>query len=300
MPGEIRYFIRDGEELIWGTTYEDFEDRFSREDIERRARSITFIAASVFDNKALLDADPTYLAWLESLPPVEKMRLLYGDWDVVATAGKIISREWYQPVHDYSYVDAELRSGGYIARPSTTGTIVRFWDFAATAKTTKKQDPDFTVGLKMIKRGNQFCILDVIRGQMPPAEADALVVETAIEDAKECERYGVPYMVRWEEEGGASGKRDSYHLITQLVGFDAMGIHPTADKVTRTKAFSRQAMAGNVYILDRWWTDTYLTEVHQFPTDAHDDQVDATSGAFTALIEGTEDVTITEGVYDVQ
>lgn len=40
-----------------------------------------FVPSSVFDNKALLDNDPNYLARLASLPDAERKALLYGDWD---------------------------------------------------------------------------------------------------------------------------------------------------------------------------------------------------------------------------
>lgn len=43
--------------------------------------SRVFVPSSVFDNRALLDNDPTYLARLGSLPEAEKRALLYGDWD---------------------------------------------------------------------------------------------------------------------------------------------------------------------------------------------------------------------------
>ena len=40
-----------------------------------------FVPSSVFDNQALLDNDPNYLARLASLPDAERKALLYGDWD---------------------------------------------------------------------------------------------------------------------------------------------------------------------------------------------------------------------------
>lgn len=40
-----------------------------------------FIPATVYDNPTLVENDPTYVKRLEALPEVEKMRLLYGDWD---------------------------------------------------------------------------------------------------------------------------------------------------------------------------------------------------------------------------
>ena len=41
-----------------------------------RPISVTFIPAKVFDNPALLRVNPDYLAWLLSLPLLERERLL--------------------------------------------------------------------------------------------------------------------------------------------------------------------------------------------------------------------------------
>ncbi len=43
-----------------------------------------FIAASVYDNKALLNYDPEYLSRLKSLPPSLRDAWLYGKWDAFA------------------------------------------------------------------------------------------------------------------------------------------------------------------------------------------------------------------------
>jgi len=40
-----------------------------------------FIPATIFDNPALIENDPTYLSRLEALPEGLKRMLLYGDWD---------------------------------------------------------------------------------------------------------------------------------------------------------------------------------------------------------------------------
>lgn len=45
------------------------------------SRSRIFVPSTVFDNKALLDYDPNYLASLSLLPEAEKQALLYGSWD---------------------------------------------------------------------------------------------------------------------------------------------------------------------------------------------------------------------------
>jgi hypothetical protein len=41
-----------------------------------RPISVTFVPATVFDNPALLRVNPEYLAWLLSLPTLERERLL--------------------------------------------------------------------------------------------------------------------------------------------------------------------------------------------------------------------------------
>ena len=68
--GEIRWFVRVGGRIQF--VPEGTPD----------AKSLTFIKATVFDNKILLEKNPEYLANLKALPPVEQARLLYGDWDV--------------------------------------------------------------------------------------------------------------------------------------------------------------------------------------------------------------------------
>lgn len=58
--------------------------------IEMRKRRV-FIPATVFDNDALLQNDPAYLATLSMLPQAERDALLYGDWD--SFEGQVF-REW--------------------------------------------------------------------------------------------------------------------------------------------------------------------------------------------------------------
>ncbi len=68
--GELRWFIRLDGKIRW----------VDRDTVD--AKSLTFIRASIFDNKYLLDRNPEYLATLRALPPVERARLLDGNWSV--------------------------------------------------------------------------------------------------------------------------------------------------------------------------------------------------------------------------
>ena len=90
--------------------------------------------------------------------------------------------------------------------------------------------------------------------------------------------------VRWEMEGGASGKRDSYHIATMLAGYDARGVRPQGDKITRAKGLSAQSLAGNVSLVRGDWNERWLAHMHGQPGLAHDDIMDASSGAFNELL----------------
>lgn len=48
-----------------------------------------FVPATVYDNPSITINDPGYVRRLEMLPEIEKMRLLYGDWD--AFAGQVFA-----------------------------------------------------------------------------------------------------------------------------------------------------------------------------------------------------------------
>lgn len=69
-----------------GTTYIDPKTGLSR----------AFVPAKITDNPALMQNDPSYVRRLEALPPVERMRLLEGDWAVFS--GQIF-QELSQRVH---------------------------------------------------------------------------------------------------------------------------------------------------------------------------------------------------------
>jgi hypothetical protein len=68
-------------ELRWLRYNEHDEPEWFEQPVER-ARSITFIRSKLADNPALLAANPDYEATLQFLTPVERERLLNGNWDV--------------------------------------------------------------------------------------------------------------------------------------------------------------------------------------------------------------------------
>ena len=57
-----------------------FVDRDFRE--KERPEDYTFIQSLVTENKALMEASPEYISFLENLPPKLKKGWLYGDWNI--------------------------------------------------------------------------------------------------------------------------------------------------------------------------------------------------------------------------
>lgn len=271
--GEIRWFVRVDDNIVWC------------EPTRTYAISVTFIRADLYDNKLLMERDPGYEAGLQALDDVERRRLLDGDWSV-RSSGKKFKREWFK-ILDAVPDDIELQ--------------VRFWDKAATEKRKKrsrKNGPDYTAGVLVGRRRKgaspRYIILDALWEQKDPGGVEELIKNTAMQD-------GVETVLRWEEEGGASGKSDSFNYVTKVLeGFDAGGIRSTGSKEIRANTVSAQAKVGNVGMIRAHWNKAFLNFLVAFPDEAiHDDPVDALSGAFNEIFLKDGDIpfaaTVTRG-----
>jgi predicted phage terminase large subunit-like protein len=161
-----------------------------------------------------------------------------------------------------------------IVRAAPAGlTRVRAWDLAAT-EAKQGTTPAYTAGLKMGRAVNgDLYIEDVRRDRLSPGGVEAMIVNTAKQDGKEC-RISLP------QDPGQAGKAQAQYLIRQLQGFNARATPETGDKLTRAEPVSAQAEAGNIYLVEGDWNDAFLNEVASFPNGAFKDQVDAMSRAF--------------------
>lgn len=61
-----------------------------------------FVPSTVWDNQALMDNDPQYVARLAAMPEAEKRALLYGDWD--SFSGQVFVEWKNDPAH---YIDRQ-------------------------------------------------------------------------------------------------------------------------------------------------------------------------------------------------
>jgi len=238
-----------------------------------KARFITahepgrIVLRGLFTDNPYLD-QAEYRDALAKLDPITRQQLENGDWDV-QQEGALAKREWFQVVE---MAPAHARR-------------VRFWDMAATEKSAKSDDPDYTVGAKWAELAGTFYVEHVIRERVAAANVMGLIRQTAEAD-------GQRVTVNWEQEGGSSGKIVAAEMAKALVGFSFAPVGVHKDKVTRAMPWLAQAQAGNVKLVRGPWIAAWLDEICAFPMAGHDDQVDAGSGAFAALYNDPFSVTV--------
>lgn len=268
--GVIRWMARDGNDIVWQTddphTFSILVESRRRENPHYRPISVSFVPASLDDNPALLRIDPGYKSRLMELPLVERQRLLYGDWLIRHQAGTLFRADWFGIIHRI---------------PPRIKYLCRYWDRAST-EVKRGNDPDYTAGVLMAALDDgTYVILDVKRIRGTPLDVQNLILRTAEHDRAE---WGNRIQVGIELDPGQAGKFEAAHYSRVLAGHRVKIFPIRTGKIARAQAFSAQAEAGNVLILYADWNTPLLSELAEFPDGPHDDQVDACSGAFNALI----------------
>lgn len=263
--GVVRWFIRSGETIVWADQPEELADytmpNEAGEQVPIPPKSATFIAAKLTDNKALMAADPAYMANLMALSRVDRERLLGGNWKIRPSAGLYFKREWVEVI---DAAPAGLRA-------------VRGWDLAATPE-NGENDPDWTTGTKMgADNAGNYYVLDHVFERLSPNGVERLIRNTASQD-------GEAVQIDLPQDPGQAGKAQVAALAKMLAGYNVRSKTVTGDKVTRFSPFSAQAEAGNVYVVRGAWNERWFTELENFPPESgHDDDADSTAQAFNAL-----------------
>ncbi|NBC37351.1 phage terminase large subunit [Novosphingobium sp. FSY-8] len=266
--GKLRWFVRVGEELKWADDPADLACFTMLDEAGKAvpipAKSLTFIPAKLTDNKALMAADPGYMASLLALPLVERERLLGGNWKIRPAAGLYFQRAWC-PVVDAIPV----------------GTVFcRGYDLAATPRSAENPDPDATASVKIGKTpSGRFIVVHSTNDCVGPSGVRTIIKNNASADGKAC-------VISLPQDPGQAGKSQVQSIKLELAGYIARSSTETGDKVTRFGAFSAQAEAGNVDILRGEWNDRWFSALENFPAAKHDDDADATSRAFNEIALG--------------
>jgi predicted phage terminase large subunit-like protein len=258
--GRIRWFRQEEHEdkLVWADTRDALVDPA---DPENKPLSLTFIPANIFDNIELMKRDPDYLNKLRQMPRVERERLLSGNWKIRPSAGQIFDRGWFDIWDDLPWNDQ------VVAR-------ARYWDKAGTPGSTS-----YTVGARLaVLESGRFVVEHVERGQWLAPDRNRVMLQTAKADGRHVFIYT-------EQEPGSGGKESAELSVAELnrAGFVAEAKPVTGDKIARASMMSAHAERRNIVLLRGDWNEKYLAELYGFPDSVHDDQVDASSGAFNRL-----------------
>lgn len=259
--GALRWFGRDGDELVWGNTREEVESRLG----PSTALSVAFVPGKLSDNPAMARKDPGYLSKLRALSYVDRQRLEHANWKIRVEAGSVFRKSWFRMVPE---------------PPADLVLVVRYWDRAASRETEENPNPDWTAGVLMGKTGaGKYVVLHVERFRGDPGEVVRRIKATAERDRDQYRNYQL-----WlEKDPAAAGKTEAFYLAGQLAEYHPMFFPVSSDKVTKSGPFAHQASALNVDVVDASWTDEFLNECGAFPEGANDDQVDAAAGAFLVL-----------------
>lgn len=184
--------------------------------------------------------------------------------------GDIFKRSWFEPIREL---------------PPRFQAVARYWDKAST-----KDGGDYTAGVLMGRSGDNYYVIDMVRGQWSTGARDTKILETADADSK---LFGQQVVNVFEQEPGSSGVDVVRAMARLLAGYTVKADKVTGDKKLRAEPFASQAEFGFVKVFRGRWFDEWIDEVTSFPNGAHDDVVDASSGAFNAIVSHgstTEDV----------
>lgn len=269
--GVVRYFARvGGDRIEWADSAETLTL------LGLRPRSFTFIAAKVDDNKILLNNNPDYLANLEALPLIDRERLRVGNWNIRPVAGNFFRRSWF-PI---------------LSAAPTKGRRIRYWDRAATEPSPANPDPDWTVGMRMIREPDGgICVDDVVRVRLRAEGVLRTIKATAAADG--------PGVEQWlEEDPGQAGQAEKNMYWKEMSDVQLRFLRPLGSKVKRALPASAQAEAGRIRVVRGPWLADFFSEVERFADwdsipkqdrpakPPHDDQVDTLSGGVAVLVTG--------------
>lgn len=248
--GAIRYFARVNDRLVMGDSADEVSQStgFAPELI----KSLSFIPAKVFDNRALLDANPEYLANLQSLSYIDRERLLNGNWKISADGGVILAK-WLQ----------------YYSSLPVFSRIVQSWDVAVKDNDLNSFSVCTTWGVA--KDG--YYLIDIWRARREYPEIRAAAIA-------QFDKHR-PHTVLIEDKASGQALIQELRRSTRI---PILPILPRNDKVTRIKDVSVLFESGRVFLPARAaWLADYTVELTTFPLSAFNDQVDSTSQALHYL-----------------
>jgi predicted phage terminase large subunit-like protein len=178
-----------------------------------------------------------------------------------------------------------------IVEPSAVPASLRWgrgWDLASTEEQLAKNDPDYTVGLRMAvetlpmpegvvlaQAPQRIWIADVVRMREAAPTRDRRIVQIAQMD-------GPGVQVGTES---VAGYKDTATRLAEILKGVAIvtPVKPPGDLMLRVSPLEPVFEAGNVCLVRGEWNREFLEELERYPSAAHDDQVAALVTAWELL-----------------
>lgn len=264
--GVWRWFVRDpnSDKIFWADRPEElssFTDSKTGEVVQ--PKSVTFIFATVYDNKIALALDPGRLTNLLQLPFVERERRLRGNMLIEDITGDgLIHAEWWK--------DKIVTRQVWELMDKKELSFKRGWDTAGG----ETKGADYTAGVLTAKHkdGRRF-VVDVARGKWSPNTRDVMMKSVLKSDQ---DKYGPTPQYAWK-----SRTNDMNRSVLASMDYAITLIPEKGSKLDRAKAFFAPAVeAGNYYLVEGEWNAEFIMECARFTGEdstetRKDDQVDA-------------------------
>lgn len=168
--------------------------------------------------------------------------------------GSLFKRQWFEIVE---HAPEDLRWH-------------RYWDLAASVR----QQADFSASacVAMSADTGDVFIRDVIKMKAEWPEVRKTIINTALAEPQV--QLGIESAMH-----GLAAVQDLLRL-PELINITLRSIRVDRDKVSRALPVASRAEQGKVKFVRGSWISDFVDEATSFPNGAHDDQIDAVSGAF--------------------
>lgn len=235
--GVIRYFTRDGDNIVWGSSPDDVVDQcghifsnpaFKDTDIKNLVKSFTFIEGDIHDNKELLGKDPGYLANLMALSSDDKAALLDKNWNLKSDGMNLAE---YEKINELftNLLNNDLRQGRYItcdhARMGRDLCVIMLWrgyEVYETHVYPVSDTNDIVKCMNMLRKKHSVGISNIIIDQ------DGI----GVQDALGCKSFQPGGAVMIDKETGLKGPytnlktQCSYRMCEKFINTNMMSIQP--------------------------------------------------------------------------
>lgn len=286
--GKVRYLLRIGGDIVWGESRKELIEKYGNPaldiDHESQIKPISFqgLFGTIDDNPPLKKSNPLYKSNLESLPRLDRERLLCGNW--------------FARVENSTYFDRSTCPELITPPPySDFVRIVRAYDFAGTLPHDGNRNTDYFASVKMgkLKNGN-YVILEVLRTRITFGDWFSHILENAKRDGQFVD-------VILPEDPNPASKAATTILARSLneEGLSCRMKRSSLGKLDSFRPFAASAELGIISVVkdcatDLWNkiqnnNDFFYKELEAFDGKrrsgeaGHDDMADCASLAFTTL-----------------